>query len=65
MKCVRAIGWELEARDISQVSINLTDYKTTPIHVAFEECKSSAEGLKLAVIGSEIVGLVPLEVLID
>ncbi|XP_003387546.1 PREDICTED: formimidoyltransferase-cyclodeaminase-like [Amphimedon queenslandica] len=60
-KCVRAIGWDLEDKGLSQISINLTDYKTTPIHAAYEECVRIAKDLKLAVVGSEIVGLVPLE----
>ena len=42
--------------------MNLTDYKTTPLHVAYEECKKDAEMLKLPIVGSEIVGLVPLQV---
>ena len=62
MKAVKAIGWYLDDSNIAQVSINLTDYQTTPIHVAFEECVKDAESLKIAVVGSQIVGLVPLNV---
>ena len=61
LKCVKAIGWELAEKDITQVSINLTDYQTTPIHIAYEECVKNAVQLNLPVVGSEIVGLVPLE----
>ena len=44
--------------------MNLVDYKVTNIHEAFEECKKDAKQLNLAICGSQIVGLVPLESLI-
>jgi glutamate formiminotransferase/formiminotetrahydrofolate cyclodeaminase len=61
LKAVRAIGWWVEEYGLAQVSINLEDYKTTPPHVAFEACAEEARALDLAVAGSELVGLIPLE----
>lgn len=64
LKAVRAIGWWVEEYGLAQVSINLEDYRTTPPHAAFEACRERARGLGLAVAGSELVGLVPLEALL-
>jgi glutamate formiminotransferase/formiminotetrahydrofolate cyclodeaminase len=61
LKAVRAIGWWVEEYGLAQVSINLEDYKTTPPHVAFEACAEEARALNLAVAGSELVGLIPLQ----
>jgi glutamate formiminotransferase/formiminotetrahydrofolate cyclodeaminase len=61
LEAVRAIGWWVEEYGLAQVSINLEDYRTTPPHVAFEACAEEARALRLAVAGSEIVGLVPLQ----
>jgi glutamate formiminotransferase/formiminotetrahydrofolate cyclodeaminase len=65
LKCVKAIGWFIEEYGIAQISINLTDIKVTPVHIAFDEvCKRAAErGLR--VTGSELVGLIPLNALLD
>lgn len=65
LKSCKAIGWYIDEYGIAQISINLTNINVTPVHIAFEEaCKKAAErGLR--VTGSEIVGLVPLKVLID
>lgn len=60
----RAVGWYIDTYGQAQVSINLTDYKVTPIHVAFDACREVAARLGLRVTGSEIVGLVPLEALL-
>lgn len=65
LKHCQAIGWWLEESNIAQVSIDLTDHETTPIHVAFEEVSSDARELNLAVTGSQIVGLVPLRALLQ
>jgi len=64
LKNVKAMGVYLEKYKITQVSMNLTNYNTTPIHVAFEEVKKEADKLGVEVRGSEIVGLVPLEALL-
>ena len=47
--------------DMAQVTVNLLDYKVTPIHVLFEEVKKDAAEIGVGVAGSEVVGLVPLE----
>lgn len=64
LKAVKAMGALLEAHNIAQVSINLTNYAITPPHVAFEEVKKEAATLGVQVTGSEIVGLSPLEALL-
>ena len=65
LKSCKAIGWFIEEYGIAQVSINLTNISVTPVHVAFEEtCKKTTErGMR--VTGSELIGLVPLQALID
>lgn len=65
LKEVKAMGVTLEKYNITQVSMNLTNYHITPIHAAFEEVKKEANRLGVEVIGSEIVGLVPLEAMIE
>lgn len=64
-KSVKAIGWYIEEYGIAQVSMNLTNIHDTPLHVAFEACVESARHHGMGVTGSEIVGLVPLKVLLD
>jgi glutamate formiminotransferase/formiminotetrahydrofolate cyclodeaminase len=64
LKAVRAIGWWVEEYGLAQVSINLEDFKTTPPHAAFEACVEAARGLGVAVAGSELVGLIPLQALL-
>ena len=61
LKEVKGMGVALEKYKITQVSMNLTNYNVTPMHVAFEETKKEAARLGVDVNGSEIVGLVPLE----
>jgi glutamate formiminotransferase / formiminotetrahydrofolate cyclodeaminase len=51
----------VEEYNLAQVTVNLTDYKVTPMHVLFEAVKQEAAALNLGVAGSEVVGLVPLE----
>ena len=58
LRAVKAVGWWVEEYGMAQVSMNLDDFKVTPPHVAFEEVVKEARALKLAVAGSEIVGLV-------
>ncbi len=64
-KAVKAIGWFIEEYGIAQVSMNLTDTDVTPIHIAFEECCKSADKRGLRVTGSELVGLIPLQALLN
>ncbi len=62
---VKALGFELKDRGIVQVSMNLTNYKVTPMHVVFEAISAEAQRLGIPVVGSEIVGLVPLEAIVQ
>jgi glutamate formiminotransferase len=62
---VKAMGFEIKERNIVQVSMNLTNYQKTSISRVFETIKKEAERYGVPVIGSEIVGLVPLEALAD
>jgi glutamate formiminotransferase / formiminotetrahydrofolate cyclodeaminase len=59
LRHVKAIGVELKSRGLAQVSINLTDFEQTPLHRVFEMVKREAERHGCAVVGSEIVGLIP------
>jgi len=65
LKCVKAKGFEIKKRGIVQVSMNLTNYKETPISKAFEMVKREADGYGVPIIGSEIIGLVPLDAMVD
>lgn len=64
-KSVKGIGWYIPEYGIAQVSMNLTNIKDTPFHIAFEECCKSANRRGMRVTGSELVGLVPLSVMLD
>jgi glutamate formiminotransferase len=59
------MGVMLQERGIAQVSINMTDFKRTPLHRVFETVRAEAERHGVPVVGSEIVGLVPSEALLD
>jgi len=56
---------ELKDRGIVQVSINMTDYQKTPLYRVFELIRIEARRHGVNVVGSEIVGLTPMEALID
>ena len=60
---VKAMGVDLADRGLVQVSINMTNYRKTPLHRVFECVKSEAERHGVAVVGSEIVGLTPADAL--
>ena len=64
LKAVKGIGWYVDEYNMAQVSMNLDNYTITPVHIAFEECASDAKKMNLAVCGSELVGLIPLEAMI-
>jgi len=64
-KGTKAIGWYIEEYGVAQISMNITDIHATPLHVAFEEVRKSADRRGLRVTGTEIVGLVPLRVMLD
>ncbi len=61
---VKAMGFEIKERGIVQVSMNLTNYQKTPLFRVFETIKNEAHRYGVPVIGSEIVGLIPLEALV-
>ena len=65
LKSVKAVGWVIPEFGCAQVSINLTDLDVTPLHVAFDTCDERARDRGLRATGSEIVGLVPKQVLLD
>ena len=65
LKGTKAIGWYIDEYSIAQVSMNITDIDTTPLHVAFEEVCAKAAARGLRVTGAEIVGLVPKRVLLE
>ncbi|MCI4651610.1 glutamate formimidoyltransferase [Phaeodactylibacter sp.] len=64
-KGVKGIGWYIEEYGIAQISMNITDVRQTPLHIAFEACRESANRRGMRVTGSELVGLVPLQVMLD
>jgi glutamate formiminotransferase len=59
LRYVKAMGVNLKARELAQVSINLTDFERTPIFRVFEMVKREAERHGVGIVGSEVVGLVP------
>ena len=63
LRYVKAMGVELKARNLAQVSINLTDFEQTPMHRVYEMVKREAERHGVTTVGSEIVGLVPKKAL--
>ncbi len=65
LKAVKGIGWYIEEYGIAQISLNLTNISITPIHVAFDEACKKAEARGVRVTGSELVGLVPLQAMLD
>jgi glutamate formiminotransferase len=65
LKSVKAVGWVIPEYGCAQVSMNLTDLDITPLYAAFDTCDERARDRGLRVTGSEIVGLVPLSVLLD
>ena len=62
---VQAMGVDLAAQEMVQVSMNLLDYTKTPIHRAYELVRVEAARYGVPVVGSEIIGLLPLDALID
>jgi glutamate formiminotransferase / formiminotetrahydrofolate cyclodeaminase len=65
LKSVKAIGWYIEEYGVAQISMNLTNINTTPVHVAFDEVCSKATARGIRVTGSELVGLIPLKAMTD
>jgi len=64
LKDVKGMGWYVDDYNLAQVTVNLNNYNITPLHVLFEEVKKEAEKLNIAVTGSEIVGIIPLDAIL-
>ena len=65
LKCVKAIGWFIDEYGIAQISMNLTNISVTPVHIAYDEVFKKALDRGIRVSGSELVGLIPLQAMID
>ena len=65
LDCVKAMGFMLEDRNIAQVSINMTDYRVTPLYRVTELVKAEARRYGVRVTGTEVIGLCPMKALID
>jgi glutamate formiminotransferase/formiminotetrahydrofolate cyclodeaminase len=65
LKSVKAIGWFIEEYGVAQISMNLTNIRDTPVHIAFDEVCKKADNRGIRVTGSELVGLLPLSCLLD
>lgn len=65
LKKTRAIGWFIEEYGIAQISMNLTDISVTPVHIAFDEVCEKASQRGIRVTGSELIGLIPLNAMLD
>uniref|UniRef100_A0A5F8GKH8 glutamate formimidoyltransferase n=1 Tax=Monodelphis domestica TaxID=13616 RepID=A0A5F8GKH8_MONDO len=65
LRKVQGIGWYLEEKNLAQVSTNLLDFEITALHTVYEETCKDAQELNLPVVGSQLVGLVPLKALLD
>ncbi|XP_057553133.1 formimidoyltransferase-cyclodeaminase isoform X1 [Hippopotamus amphibius kiboko] len=65
LRKVQGIGWYLDEKNLAQVSVNLLDFEVTGLHTVYEETCREAQELSLPVVGSQLVGLVPLKALLD
>lgn len=65
LKCVKAMGVMLEERNIAQVSINMTDFTVTPLHRVTELVRNEAARYGVPIIGTELIGLAPMQALFD
>lgn len=65
LKSCKAVGWYIDEYGQAQISMNLVDYKETPVHIAFDTVCEEAAKLGLRVTGSELVGLIPLQAMLD
>ena len=64
-KGVKAIGWFIDEYNIAQVSINITRFRETPLHLVFDETAKCAADRGIRATGSELVGLVPLSAMLE
>ena len=65
LKKVRAIGWFIKEYGIAQISMNLTDITVTSMHKAFDEVSERARERGIRVTGSELIGVIPLQAMLD
>ncbi|MCF7792140.1 MAG: glutamate formimidoyltransferase [Victivallales bacterium] len=65
LKEVKGIGWYIDEYGVAQISVNLTNYKVTPLAKLFDTCVEEAGKLGLRVTGSELVGLLPKEAILE
>lgn len=65
LKSVKAIAWFIEEYGIAQISMNLTNIAETPVHKAFDEVCKKADERGIRVTGSELVGLIPLQSILE
>jgi glutamate formiminotransferase/formiminotetrahydrofolate cyclodeaminase len=65
LKAVRAVGWYIPEYQMAQISVNLLNYNTTPLCRVFEEAERLAAEFGVRVTGSELVGLIPLEAVLQ
>jgi glutamate formiminotransferase/formiminotetrahydrofolate cyclodeaminase len=64
-KGLRAIGWYIDEFDKIQISMNITDIKSSPLHLVFESCQNLAKAYNIEVSGSELIGLIPKNAMIE
>jgi len=65
LKAVRGVGWYIDEYNMAQISVNLLNYKVTPLYRVFEEAEKFAHTFGIRVTGSELVGLIPLQAMLD
>jgi len=65
LKKVRAIGWFIKEYGVAQISMNLTDITVTSMHEAFDEVVERAHERGIRVTGSELIGVIPLQAMLD
>lgn len=65
LKNIRGMGWYIEEYNMAQLSFNILNYKTTPVYRVFEEAEKFAREFGVRVTGSELVGLIPLDAVLE
>lgn len=65
LRYVKALGLEIKEKGMVQVSMNLTNYQKTPVFRVFEMIKKETERYGVEILGSEVIGLIPMNALVD
>ena len=65
LSAIKTLGWYIQEYGFCQVSINIEDYKKAPLYLVYETCRSIANQFNIKVTGSELVGLLPKEAILD